>query len=62
MDENTRHVVASNLTIAHCAAHPEIADEEKIIEVYQGFLKRLTPEQKDRYSENDSQSWTQKDY
>ena len=55
-DENTRRIVASNLTIVYCATRPEIADEEKIIEVYGRFLKLLTPEKKDRYDPNESQS------
>lgn len=55
MDENTKHFVASNLTIAYCANRPAQAggsmsdmitqtqpmSEDAILKVYRGFLAQL---------------------
>jgi hypothetical protein len=43
MDNETKHIVASNLTAAYCGNHSEALSEEEIIEVYLRFLKLLTP-------------------
>lgn len=62
---DTSSIVASNLTIAYCATHPDIDDYEKVIEVYRHFLELLTrapPEKKDRYDENESQSSTSRNF
>ena len=57
MDLNTKHIVASNLTIAKCANHPspseddlvsqlEVLSEEDVFEVYRRFLSLLDAQEK----------------
>lgn len=60
MDENTKHIVASNLTVAHFARQPlkiEPGDrrlhciEEQVIESYERFLDLLGSSESDSDSE-----------
>ena len=67
MDETTNTtdstgIIASNLTIAYCAANPAVKDEEEIIKVYERFRELLLKPKGDRYDENESRSYTGRGY
>ena len=47
MDDPTRQIIASILTAAYGANHPEPLSEEGIIEIYHRFVKLLGPAQGD---------------
>jgi hypothetical protein len=54
---NTNDIVASNLTIAYCATvHPQLTDQEQIVEIYERFKELLRPKG-DRYDRNEGGSW-----
>ena len=41
MDDNTKHIIASNLTTAYCANRTEPLSEKVIIEIYRRFVELL---------------------
>ena len=59
---NTNDIVASNLTIAYCATvHPQITDQEQIVEIYERFRELLRPKG-DRYDPNEGGSFGQQSF
>ena len=41
MDENTKHIVASNLTMAHCSTQVKKVSEDVVWAIYLRFIDKL---------------------